>query len=93
VALRMFSMAELRMEVLLEPELTGATVTEVCRRREISRDRFYEYRVTRSRRRRNVPDSCVTNVFRIPFQATLAQDERCSRLCRVGVSGYEAWQS
>jgi transposase InsO family protein len=37
-------MAELRLEVLMEPELTGDPVTKVCKRRRISRDRFYEYR-------------------------------------------------
>jgi transposase InsO family protein len=37
-------MAELRLEVLLEPERTGASVTEVCRRHGISRETFYEYR-------------------------------------------------
>src|SRR5918999_4840228 len=44
MSLRVVSMAELRLEVLLEPERTGDTVAEVCRRRGISRDTFYEYR-------------------------------------------------
>ena len=37
-------MAELRMEVLLEAERTGVTVTEVCRRYGISRQTYYLYR-------------------------------------------------
>jgi transposase InsO family protein len=44
VALKVVSMAELRLEVLNEPDHTGDPVTVVCRRRKISRDRFYEYR-------------------------------------------------
>jgi transposase InsO family protein len=43
VALRELRMTELRLEVLLEPERTGDSVAEVCRRRGISRDTFYEY--------------------------------------------------
>jgi transposase InsO family protein len=37
-------MAELRLDVLLEAERTGATVAEVCRRHGISRDTYYRYR-------------------------------------------------
>lgn len=37
VALRVLTMAELRLELLLEPERTGESVTEVCRRHGISR--------------------------------------------------------
>jgi len=37
-------MAELRLEVVLEPERTGATVAEVCRRHGISRETYYQYR-------------------------------------------------
>jgi transposase len=44
MSLRVVSMAELRLEVLLEPERTGDSVAEVCRRRGISRDTFYEYK-------------------------------------------------
>lgn len=44
MALRVVTMAELRLDVLLEPERTGASVTEVCRRHNISRETFYEYR-------------------------------------------------
>lgn len=44
MALREMSMAEVRLEVLAEPQLTGDPVTVVCRRRKVSRDRFYEYR-------------------------------------------------
>lgn len=42
--LRVVSMAELRLEVLLQPERTGETVTEVCRRHGISRQTYYRYR-------------------------------------------------
>lgn len=38
------TMADWRLEVLLEPERTGQTVSEVCRRHEISRDTFYAWR-------------------------------------------------
>src|SRR5688500_19847630 len=37
-------MNELKLEVLLEPERTGDSVVEVCRRRGISRASFYRYR-------------------------------------------------
>lgn len=42
--LRVMSMAELRLEVLLQPERTGETVTEICRRHGISRQTYYRYR-------------------------------------------------
>jgi transposase-like protein len=38
------SVAETRLEVLLEPQRTGDSVAEVCRRRGISTQTFYEYR-------------------------------------------------
>ncbi|MGH2994787.1 MAG: IS481 family transposase [Gaiellaceae bacterium] len=44
MALRVLSMDELKLEVLLEPERTDDTVAEVCRRRGISRASFYRYR-------------------------------------------------
>jgi transposase InsO family protein len=44
VALRVMSVEELRLEVLLEPGRTGDSVAEVCRRRGISRQTFYVYR-------------------------------------------------
>ena len=44
MALRAVSMEELKLEVLLEPERTGDSVVEVCRRRGISRQTFYTYR-------------------------------------------------
>jgi transposase InsO family protein len=44
VALTVVSMKELKLEVLLEPERTGDSVVEVCRRRGISRASFYRYR-------------------------------------------------
>jgi transposase InsO family protein len=44
VALQVVSMDQLRMEVVLEPERTGDSVAEVCRRRGISRETFYVYR-------------------------------------------------
>jgi transposase-like protein len=37
-------MAELRLEVLLEPERTGESVASVCRRNGISRETYYRYR-------------------------------------------------
>lgn len=37
-------MKELKLDVLSEPERTGDTVTEVCRRRGLSRQTFYDYR-------------------------------------------------
>jgi len=44
VALRVVSMNELKLELLREPERTGESVVEVCRRRAISRASFYRYR-------------------------------------------------
>jgi transposase InsO family protein len=44
MALRVVSMEELKLEVLLEPERTGETVAEVCARHGISRASFYRYR-------------------------------------------------
>jgi len=44
VALKVVSMEELKLEVLLEPERTGDSIAEVCRRRGISRETFYVYR-------------------------------------------------
>ena len=66
MALQVVSMEQLRMEVVLEPERTGDSVAEVCRRRGISRETFYVYRrrylsegvdglVARSRRPRGSP--------------------------------------
>jgi len=44
MALRVVTMTELRLEVLFEPQRTGETVAEVCRRREISRQSFYRFK-------------------------------------------------
>lgn len=44
MALRVVSMQELKLAVLLEPERTGVSVAEVCRRHGISRASFYRYR-------------------------------------------------
>jgi transposase InsO family protein len=44
MALRVVSMEELKLQVLHEPERTGESVAEVCRRRGISRETFYLYR-------------------------------------------------
>ena len=44
MALRVVSMEELRLEVLLEPDRTGETVAEVCARHGISRASCYRYR-------------------------------------------------
>ncbi len=44
MSLRVVSMAELRLEVVLEPGRTGDSVAEVCRRRGISRETFYQYK-------------------------------------------------
>lgn len=44
MALKVVGMAELRLKVILEPERTGDSVAEVCRRHGISRDTFYEYK-------------------------------------------------
>jgi transposase InsO family protein len=44
VALKVVTMAEMRLEVLLEAERTGMTVSEVCRRYGISRQTYYRYR-------------------------------------------------
>jgi transposase InsO family protein len=44
MALKVVSMEELKLEVLLEPERTGETVAEVCARHGLSRASFYRYR-------------------------------------------------
>jgi len=44
MALRVVTMEELKLQVLYEPERTGESVAEVCRRRGISRETFYLYR-------------------------------------------------
>lgn len=44
MALKVVSMEEMRLEVLLEPARTGESVAEVCARRGISRASFYRYR-------------------------------------------------
>jgi transposase len=43
MALRVMSMAAMRLEVLLEAARSGETVTEVCRRHGISRKTYYAY--------------------------------------------------
>jgi transposase-like protein len=44
MALKVVSMHELKLQVLLEPKRTGESVAEVCLRRGISRASFYRYR-------------------------------------------------
>jgi transposase-like protein len=44
VALRVVTMGELRLGVLVESERTGETVTEICRRYGISGQTYYRYR-------------------------------------------------
>jgi transposase InsO family protein len=44
VALKVVSMEELKLQVLLEPERTGETIAEVCARHGVSRASFYRYR-------------------------------------------------
>lgn len=44
MALRVVSLKQLKLEVLLEPGRTGDSVAEVGRRRGISRQTFYRYR-------------------------------------------------
>ncbi len=44
MALKVVTMAELRLEVLVEAERTGMSVSEVCRRYGISRQTYYRYR-------------------------------------------------
>jgi transposase InsO family protein len=44
MALKVVSMEELKLKVVLEPERTGETVAEVCARHGISRASFYRYR-------------------------------------------------
>jgi len=44
VALRVVSMSELRLAVLVESERTRETVAEICRRYGISRQTYYRYR-------------------------------------------------
>ena len=51
MALKVVSMNELKLEVLLEPEQTGESVAEVCLRRGISRASYYRAQATRARGR------------------------------------------
>lgn len=44
MALQVVSREELKLQVLREPERTGDSVAEVCRRRGISRETYYLYR-------------------------------------------------
>jgi len=44
VVLKVVTMAELRLEVLMEAERTGLTVSEICRRYGVSRQSYYRYR-------------------------------------------------
>lgn len=44
MALKVVTMAELRLDVLTEPLRSGETVADVCRRYGISRDTYYRYR-------------------------------------------------
>ena len=44
MALKVVSMQELKLVVLLEPERAGLSVAEVCRRHGISRASYYRYR-------------------------------------------------
>jgi transposase InsO family protein len=44
MALKVVSMEELKLEVLLEPDRIGETVAEVCTRHGISRASYYRYR-------------------------------------------------
>jgi len=44
MALRVVSMAEMRLEVLLEAERSGESIASVCRRHGISRETYYQYR-------------------------------------------------
>lgn len=44
VALRVVTMGELRLAVLVGSERTGETVSEICRRYGISRQTYYRYR-------------------------------------------------
>jgi len=73
MALKVVSMHELKLEVLLEPARTGETVAEVCLRRGISRASYYRYRRRlleegaeglgpRSRRPRSAPGQLETSL-------------------------------
>jgi transposase-like protein len=44
MALKVVTMAELRLEVLFQAERSGESVTEVCRRHGISRQTYFRYR-------------------------------------------------
>ena len=50
MARRVVSVSKLRLGVLLESERTGETVTEICRRYQISRQTCYRYRRRPGRR-------------------------------------------
>jgi Helix-turn-helix domain len=78
MALKVVSMVELRLKVVLEPERTGEAVAEVCARHGISRASFYRCR--RRYRAEGVAGSlrgCAGGTFRqaLPVQANAVAGE------------------
>lgn len=65
MALRVVSMAELRLEVLTEPERTGSSVTEICEKWGISRQTYYRYK----RRYALWGEEGLENLYRRPFNS------------------------
>ncbi len=61
MALRVVSMSELRLDVLVESERTGETVTEICRRYQISRQTYYRYRKSRQGERHHHARPALSN--------------------------------
>lgn len=61
MALKVVTMAELRIEVLLEVERTGLTVSEVCRRFGISRQNLLPVSASVSGRRAGRPGGPVAS--------------------------------
>lgn len=80
MALRVVSMAELRLEVLTEPERTGCTVSETCERWGISRQTFYRYK----RRYERWGTEGLEDLSRAPFNSPRQIDRDLEeQICRM----------
>jgi len=80
MALREMSMAELRLQVVSEPERLGCTVRETCERWEISRQTFYRWR----RRQELWGEEGLENLPRHPFNSPRRIDSELEdAICRM----------
>src|SRR5688572_22254227 len=73
-------MAELRLAVLLEPERTGVSISEVCRRYNISRQTYYRYRRRYLREGLEGLDDRARRPFHSPGQIDPELEEKICRM-------------